>query len=119
MCVRVSVCLSVPRKLFLGTIKVIPRNIIVIIINLSTVTASEMVMLQGLIILTLTFIQGHKDRNHENNKCSIISATVQVTPIPFFVKIVGLKVYLICSQSDDLALHPRSQLRFRLDTFVI
>ena len=30
-----------------------------------------------LIILTLTFIQGHTDINQENNKCQIISETVQ------------------------------------------
>ena len=28
-------------------------------------------------VLTLTFTQGHTDLNHENNKCSIISETVQ------------------------------------------
>ena len=63
-----------------------------------------------LIILTLTFIQGHTDLNHENNKCSIILETVQAILITFAVKIVLLKVYIIVSQSDDLALHSRSQL---------
>ena len=32
------------------------------------------------------------------------------------VKIVQLKVCIISSQSDDLALHTRSQLRLKLDT---
>ena len=47
--------------------------------KLSMVTASDMVniMHHMLIILTLTFIQGHTDLNRENNKCSIISETVQ------------------------------------------
>ena len=40
----------------------------VIIIKLGMVIASDMVMHRVLIILTLTFIQGHTDLNHENNK---------------------------------------------------
>ena len=38
-------------------------------------------------ILTMTFIQGHKDFNHENNKCLIISETIQAMPIKIKVKI--------------------------------
>ena len=49
----------------------------VIITKLGTVTASDMGMHQLFIILTLTFIQGDTYLNHENNKCSIISETVQ------------------------------------------
>ena len=49
----------------------------VIIIKLGTVTASDVVMQHVLIILTLTFIHGYTDLNGENNKCSIISETVQ------------------------------------------
>ena len=41
-----------------------------------------------LIILTLTFIQGHTDLDHEKDKCSIISETIQAVPITFAVKIV-------------------------------
>ena len=37
-------------------------------------------------------------------------------PIKFAVKTVRLKVYIIGSQSDDLVLHPRSQLRLKLET---
>ena len=59
------------------------------------VTASDVVMHHMLIILTMTFIQGHTDLNHENNKCSIISETVQAIPIEFAVRIVRLKVYII------------------------
>ena len=58
------------------------------IIKLGTVTASDMRMHHMLIILTLTFIQGHTDLNHENNKCLIILETVQAMPIKFAVKIV-------------------------------
>ena len=76
-----------------------------------------------LIILTLTFVQGHtdiriditvmvdwalkinwalkiqlsiylSDRNTENNKSFIISETIQAIPIQFAVKIVRLKVYM-------------------------
>ena len=39
-------------------------------------------------------------------------------PITFSEKIVRLKVYIIFSQSDDLDLHSRSQLRLKLDTFL-
>ena len=51
-------------------------------------------MYHMLIILTLTFIQGHTDLNHENDKCLIISETIQAMPIKFAVKIVRLKVYM-------------------------
>ena len=79
------------------------------------VTASDMVMRHVLIILTLTFDQGYTDLNHENDICSIISETVQAISIKFVVKIVQLKVYIIFSQSNDLATHSRSQLRLKLD----
>ena len=44
----------------------------VIILKLGMVTASDMEMHHMLIILTLAFIQGRMDLNHENNKCSIV-----------------------------------------------
>ena len=47
-----------------------------------------------LIILILTFIQGHTDLNHENNKCLIISETIQAMPIKFALKIARLKVHM-------------------------
>ena len=46
-------------------------------------------MYNMLIILTLTVTQG---LNHENNKCLIISETVQAMPIELAVKILRLKV---------------------------
>ena len=46
-----------------------------------------------LIILTLPFIQGRIDLNHEHDKCLIVSETVQAMPM-FAVKIVGLKDYM-------------------------
>ena len=101
MCLFVCVC--VPRKRFPGN---------------GTATASDVRMHHVLNILTLTFIQCHPDRNHENNKYSIVSESVQAMPIMFAVRIVRLKFDIICSQSDDLALHPRSQLRLILDSFV-
>ena len=39
----------------------------VIIIQLSTVTGSDMIMYHVLIISTWTCIKGHTDRTHENN----------------------------------------------------
>ena len=59
----------------------------VIAIKFDIVTASVTRMHLMLIILTLTFIQGHKYVNHENNKCLIISETVQAMPTMFAVKI--------------------------------
>ena len=67
------------------------------------------------IILTLTFIQSQADLNRENTKCLIIPESVQTKAIKFAVPIVRLKVYIIFSQSDDLALHSRSQLHLKLD----
>ena len=68
------------------------ETIEVIIVKLSTVTASDMRLRMHLvlIVLTLTFIQGHIDLNDENNKCLIISESVelQAIPITFAVKIV-------------------------------
>ena len=62
----------------------------VIIIKLGTATASDTRMHHVLIMLILTFIPGHTDLNHENNKCTItcISENVQAMAITFAVKIV-------------------------------
>ena len=57
----------------------------VIIIKLGMVTVSDIVMHHRLIIEILTFIQGHTDLNHENNKCTIISETIQAMLIKFAV----------------------------------
>ena len=86
----VSYYLSVPHKRFL--LKSSSSN-------LSMVTATDMRMPQVLII------QGHTYLNHKNNKCSIISETVQAPPITFAVKIIRLKVYEIVSQFSDLQGH--------------
>ena len=77
---------GVLRKRFLSEI------VEIIIIKLGMVNSSHMVMHYVLIIFTLTFIQDHTDCNHENNKWSIISKTVEAIPITFAVKIVRLKV---------------------------
>ena len=87
VCVRACVCVS----LAIDSSEAIE----VIIITLGTVTASVMVMHYVLILLTLTFIQGHTDLNHENHKYLITSETVQAMPINFAVKIVCLKIYVI------------------------
>ena len=64
------------------------------IVKLGMVTASDMRMHDVLIILTLTFIQGQTDRNHENYQCMIISETVKAKAITFAGKTVRLKVYV-------------------------
>ena len=53
-----------------------------------SVTAAGMRMHHVLIILTLTFIQGHTYLNGEHYKCWIISEPVQVMPIKLAVNIV-------------------------------
>ena len=53
--------------------------------------------------MTLTIIHGQTDLNHEHKECSIISETVEAIPIKFATKIIRQKVYVIFSQSDDLA----------------
>ena len=83
--VSVSVCLSLTSD-SLETVEAI-------IVKLGTVGVSDMIMHHMLIVLTLTFIQGHTDLNHEN-KCLLISETMQAMPIKFVVKIVKLKVYM-------------------------
>ena len=62
-----------------------------------------MVMHHVLIVLTLTVTQVHTD--HGNNKCSIISEIIQAIPIKFAVEIIRLKVYIIFSQLDELAIN--------------
>ena len=78
------------------------ETIQVLITKLGTVTASDMLMHHVLIILTLTFIQGHTDLNHENNKCMIISNIIQALPITFAAMIVRLKVYMTTSSPITL-----------------
>ena len=64
-----------------------------------------------LLILTLTGIQGHTYLNHDNNKCLIISETIQAMPIKFAVKIVRLKVCMTNSSPMTLTL---IQVRLKL-----
>ena len=109
----VYVCLCLCADLFLASDFSEPVK--VIFIKFGTVTASDRIMHHVLIILTLTVMQGHTDLNHENNiknKCSIISEPVQAIPIAFAVKTKGLYIFF---QSDDFALHSRSQRHFKLD----
>ena len=70
----------------------------VIIVRFGTMTTSDMRMYHVLIKLTLTFIQGHTNLNHENNKGLIISETIQAMAMAFAVRIVRLKVYLKMSK---------------------
>ena len=104
-----SLCLPIATRISETTDAIAMRCVIV--------TDSVRRMHQVLIELTLTFIQTHKDLNHENkimkiknNNCSIILENVQAMPIKFPVKIVQLQVYIIFSQSNDFDCHSRSQL---------
>ena len=87
----------------------------VIAIKFDTVTASVTGMRHVFMLLTLTFIQGHTYFDYENNKCSIISETVQAMPIKFAMKTVRLEGLCNLCESDDLDLHTRSQPRLKLD----
>ena len=86
---------------------------------ISSVTASDSRMHDVFIIWTLTFIQGHTELNHEDSNCSIISQTVEAIPIMLAVEIARLKVYQSFSQSDDLDLHLRLQVRLKRDKLII
>ena len=88
MCV--SVCVSVCVCVYLASNS--SKTIEVIIIKLGTVTVSDMLMHHVLTILTMTFIQGHTNLIHENNKCEIISETVRAIPVKFALKTTRLKV---------------------------
>ena len=63
-----------------------------------------------LILFTLTFIQGHTDLNHENNKCFILN-----NAHPVCCEASPSKHLYDHRQYDDLALHQRSQLHLKLD----
>ena len=68
-----------------------------------------------LIMLTLTFIEGHSDLNHENKKCLKIGKkekNIQAMLIKSAVKIGWLDV------SDDIDLHSRSQMSLKLEIFL-
>ena len=80
------------------------ETIEVTIITPCTVTASDMLMCYVLIVLTLAFIQGHRDLNHENKKCLIISQIVQAIAIKFAVKIIRLKVHMTISNPMTLTI---------------
>ena len=87
-CVCVSLCVCVCVSLASDSSETIE-----VIVNLVTVTTSDMRVHHVLIIvLTVTFMQGHTDLNHENNTCLIISETVPSNPHHVAVKIVKPKV---------------------------
>ena len=77
------------------------------IIKLGMVTASVMRMHQVLIILTLTFIQGHTDLNKENNKCSLILKTLLFKQCPFYLFLPIASSFL--SRSYPKIFHPPPQ----------
>ena len=73
-----SVCLSVRRQPYLSESS--QSDITIILDTVTVVSVSVMRMHRVLIVMTLTFIQGHTELNHENKKCSIyFSETVQAS----------------------------------------
>ena len=75
----------------------------VTIVKLGMVTTSDMRKHHVIMILSLTFIQGHTDLNHENNKCLIILETIQAMQVCCEDSLTkGL--YDHC-QSDDIDFH--------------
>ena len=82
-----------------------------------SVTAAYMGMHHVFFILTMTFIQGHADLNHDNNKCLIISETVQAMPIKFAVNIVCLKVYMTIARLITLTFMQGHKCVSNLTTF--
>ena len=56
------------------------ETINVIIIKLGMVTTSDMIMHCVLVILTLTFVQGHTDLNHENNNVPLFQKVFKQCP---------------------------------------
>ena len=99
---RVCVCVSLASDS--------SETVEVIIVKLGTVTASVMGMHHMLITLTLTFIQGHTDRNmfylfrHYSSNAHQVCCEDSPTK--------GL--YDHC-QSHDLNLHSSSQVRLKLE----
>ena len=87
MCVCVCVCVCV--SLASDTSKTVE----VIIIKLGAVTASD--NYENASRVTYIDLDLHSSSlNHEYNKCSVISKTVQTMPIKFAVKRVRLKRYI-------------------------
>ena len=109
MCVGVCVCVPLASDS--------SETIEVIVVTLGTVTASNMRMHHVLIILTLTFIQGHTDRNYGDNKCLIISETIKAMPTTFAVKIVRLKVYMTIASPMTLTFIQGHKCVSNLTTF--
>ena len=113
VCVRVCacpcVCVSVCVCVFIASDS--SETVEVIIVKLGTVTASDMSMHHVLIILTLTFVQGHADRNHEIIKVWLFHKLFKQCT---FAVIIGYDkgLYDHC-QSDDLDLYSRSQVRLK------
>ena len=106
VCVTVCVCVCLASN---------SSETVEVIVKLCTVTPSDMGMHHTLIILTLTFIQGHTYLNHENNKCLIIkkhsSNVHQVCCGDGPTK--GLSISI--ASLHDLDLHSSSQVHLKLD----
>ena len=86
--------------------------------ELGTVTISYMRMHHVLIIIfTLTFIQDHTDLNHKNKNFDYFRHFSNNVHRACCRDSTAKVLSNLQSQSDDLALHPRSKLRLRLAKF--
>ena len=84
-------------------------------LKLDTVTASGMRMHHVLIILTLTFIQGHTDQNHENNNFDYFKKICKQWPS--IVKRVWLSIYMTIGSTITLAFIQGHKCISNLTTF--
>ena len=107
-CVRACVCVSLASDS--------SETVEVTIVKHGTVTASDMKMHHMLIISTLTFIQGHTGLNDENNQCFKTYSSNDNEVCCEDSPTKGLNDHC---QTDDLVLHSRSQVRLKLDYFLI
>ena len=71
----------------------------------------------SIILLTLTFIQGHTDLNHENKKYLIISESTQPMPIKFAGKIVRLNFDVTIASPVTLIFVPGHKCVSSVTTF--
>ena len=89
----------------------------VVIVKLGLVTASDMRMHHVLIILTLTFIHGHRSLVMKIINLTILE-TVQAMPIKFVCEDSPTKGLYDHCQSNDLDLHSRLQVHLKRDYFL-
>ena len=104
VCVYVCVCVRARVHACLSVASHISDTSEAIAVTFDTVAASVMRLHRVLIILTLTFIQGHTDSNHENNKCDYFRKCSSSNPHQVCCEDRPTKGLHDQCQSDDLDL---------------